>query len=90
MTVASADAQAAGAEAHDELTARDGARARGDEVGHAALGNVLVVEVETAHRIVVRARERVQLLEGLVAYEMSPEGAVSRPHCCVDEHRHGR
>lgn len=58
------------------------------QAGHGVGGNVVVVAIESALRNALRGRERVQLVEALVADEVRPQPAVRRPHRVIDEYGH--
>src|SRR5690606_18564837 len=89
-TLALTDAQAARRESRDQFSVAHGHGACGDEGVPTLLGHVVVVAIEAALRQTLGARERVQLVERLVAHEVSPQPIVRWPHRLVYEHGHAR
>ena len=63
-------------------------RAGRDEFVMPPCRHVIVVEIEAPRRKIQPEREGVQLIQGLIADEMTPERAVRRPPGLIDEDRH--
>ena len=61
---------------------------RSDEALMRFVRDVVVVEIESASGDAVRRRERVQLVQVVVAHQMSPQPAVGRPPRIVDQDAH--